>query len=157
MSHGRNITDKQTRMRGNASRMSHVYKKERVLVGCEDVSCCALSLNFFMPSLTMTILSLIMPDLLMKKQQSSPRKSITHLLQLWGDTIHSCFEGKITIWKMRVPSREKTDGIHLAQEDNCSHLSVCCSLLESHSMFLKSFNSIINDSGLVDIKASFFL
>jgi hypothetical protein len=41
----------------------HGYKKERILVGCEDVSCCALSLHFLTPSLTM-------PDLLVKKQQS---------------------------------------------------------------------------------------
>jgi hypothetical protein len=53
----------------NHSGMSHGYKEERILVGCEDVSCCALSLRFFflIPSLTM-------PDLLVKKQQSSPRK-----------------------------------------------------------------------------------
>jgi hypothetical protein len=37
MRHGRNITARQTRMRGTASRMSHGYKEERIFVGCEDV------------------------------------------------------------------------------------------------------------------------
>jgi hypothetical protein len=36
-------------MRVTASRMSHEYKEERILVGCEDVSCYALSLRFFSP------------------------------------------------------------------------------------------------------------
>jgi hypothetical protein len=65
--HGRNIRAKQTRMRGTTNGMSHGYKEEIILVGCEDVSWCALSLGFFIPPLTM-------PDLLVKKQQSSPRK-----------------------------------------------------------------------------------
>jgi hypothetical protein len=47
MRHGRNIRARQTRMRRIASRMSHGYKEERISVGCEDVSCCALSLRFF--------------------------------------------------------------------------------------------------------------
>jgi hypothetical protein len=38
MRHGRNIRARQTRMRGTASRMSH-GNEERILVGCEDVSC----------------------------------------------------------------------------------------------------------------------
>jgi hypothetical protein len=45
--HGRNIKARQTRMRGTANGMSHGYREERILVGCEDVSCCALSLSFF--------------------------------------------------------------------------------------------------------------
>jgi hypothetical protein len=68
MRHGRNIRARQTRMWGNTRGMSHGHKEERILVGCEDVSYCALSLSFLkIPSLTM-------PDLLVKKQQSSPRK-----------------------------------------------------------------------------------
>jgi hypothetical protein len=67
MRHGRNISSRQTRMRGTASGMRHGYKEERILVGCEDVSCCALSLSFFIPSL-------IILDLLVKKQQSYPGK-----------------------------------------------------------------------------------
>jgi hypothetical protein len=47
MRHGRNIIARQTRMRGTTSEMSHGYQGERILVGCEDVSCCALSLSFF--------------------------------------------------------------------------------------------------------------
>jgi hypothetical protein len=47
MKHGRNIMARQTRMRGTTSGMSHGYKEERILVGCVDVSCCALSLFFF--------------------------------------------------------------------------------------------------------------
>jgi hypothetical protein len=47
MRHGKNIKVRQTRMRGTANRMSHGYKEERILVGCEDVSCCTLSLSFF--------------------------------------------------------------------------------------------------------------
>jgi hypothetical protein len=39
MKHGRNIRARQTRMIGTTSRMSHGYKEERILVGCEDVSC----------------------------------------------------------------------------------------------------------------------
>jgi hypothetical protein len=65
--HGRNIKARQTRIRGTANARSHGYKEERVLVGCEDVSSCALSLSFF-------TLSLTMPDLLVKKQQLSPKK-----------------------------------------------------------------------------------
>jgi hypothetical protein len=38
MRHGRNIIGTQTRMRGNASGMSHGYKQESILVGCQDVS-----------------------------------------------------------------------------------------------------------------------
>jgi hypothetical protein len=75
MRHGRNIGTRQLRMRGAASGMSHGYKEERILVGCEDVNCCALSLSFF-------ILSLTMSDLLVKKQQSSLRKRHTCLFQL---------------------------------------------------------------------------
>jgi hypothetical protein len=45
--HGRNIKVRQTRMRGTASGLSHEYKEERILVGCKDVRCWALSLNFF--------------------------------------------------------------------------------------------------------------
>jgi hypothetical protein len=47
MRHGRNNVARQTRMRGTTSGMSHGYKEERISVGCEDVSCCALSLSFF--------------------------------------------------------------------------------------------------------------
>jgi hypothetical protein len=47
MKHGRNIRDRQTRMRGTASRISPGYKEDRILVGCEDVCCCALPLRFF--------------------------------------------------------------------------------------------------------------
>jgi hypothetical protein len=39
MRHGRNMTAKQTRKRGNTSGMIHGYKEERILVGCKDVSC----------------------------------------------------------------------------------------------------------------------
>jgi hypothetical protein len=56
-----------TKMRGTTSGMSHGYKEERILVGYENVLCCSLSLSLFIPSLTMT-------DLLVDKQQSSPRK-----------------------------------------------------------------------------------
>jgi hypothetical protein len=34
-------------MRGTTSGISHGYKEERILVGREDVSCCALSPRFF--------------------------------------------------------------------------------------------------------------
>jgi hypothetical protein len=34
-------------MTGTSKRMSHGYKEERILVGCEDVNCCALSLRWF--------------------------------------------------------------------------------------------------------------
>jgi hypothetical protein len=60
MRHGMNITARKTRIRGTASGMRHGYKEERILVGCEDVSCWALSLSLFSLSVTM-------PDLLMKK------------------------------------------------------------------------------------------
>jgi hypothetical protein len=53
---------------------------ERILVGCDDVSCCALSLSFLNQSLTM-------PGLLVSKQQSSPKKRHSCLFQLWGDLI----------------------------------------------------------------------
>jgi hypothetical protein len=36
-------------MRGTTRRMNHGYKEETILVGCEDVNCCALSLAFFYP------------------------------------------------------------------------------------------------------------
>jgi hypothetical protein len=74
MRHGRNIIARQTRMTGTTSRMSHVYKEERILVGCEDVSGCALSL-FLIPSLTT-------PNLLVKKQHSSPKSRHSPLFQL---------------------------------------------------------------------------
>jgi hypothetical protein len=45
--HSRNIKARQTRMRGTANEMRYAYKEERILVGCEDVSCCTLSLRFF--------------------------------------------------------------------------------------------------------------
>jgi hypothetical protein len=61
--HGRNIKARQIRMRGTANGIRHGYKEERISVGYEDVSCCAL-LSF--------LLSLTMSDLLVKKQQSSP-------------------------------------------------------------------------------------
>jgi hypothetical protein len=64
MRHSRNITAGQKRMRVTASRMSHGYKEKRILVGSEDVSSCTLYLSFFF----FLILSLTMPDLLMKKQ-----------------------------------------------------------------------------------------
>jgi hypothetical protein len=51
MRHGRNITARQIRMRGTISGMSHGYKEKRILAGCEDVSCCALSLRFFLSCL----------------------------------------------------------------------------------------------------------
>jgi hypothetical protein len=50
MSHDRNSRVRQRRMRGNTCEMSHGYKEERILVGCEGVSCCALSLRFFYPA-----------------------------------------------------------------------------------------------------------
>jgi hypothetical protein len=43
--HGRNIKARQTRMRGNHQWNQH--KEERISVGCEHVSCSALSLSFF--------------------------------------------------------------------------------------------------------------
>jgi hypothetical protein len=39
---------RQTRLIGTANGMSHGYKEERISVGCEDVSCCALSLRFLL-------------------------------------------------------------------------------------------------------------
>jgi hypothetical protein len=95
-----------------------------------------------------------MPDLLVKKQQSSPRKRYNppfSAMRRSHSFIPSCFEGKITIGKMG-PSRGKTHGIHLAQEDHCSH--VHCSLLDIGIEFLKFFSSIMNDLGLADIKAA---
>jgi hypothetical protein len=53
-------------MSGTASGMSHRYKEERILIGCEDVSCCAFSLSFF-------ILSLTTPELLVKKKNKKPK------------------------------------------------------------------------------------
>jgi hypothetical protein len=78
MRHGRNIRARQTRMRGTVIRMSHEYKKERILIHCEGVSCCALSLSFFIPSLTMA-------DILVKKNKNNnplPGKDIVCLFQL---------------------------------------------------------------------------
>jgi hypothetical protein len=76
MRHGRNIISRQIRMRGTSSSISRGYKEEGILVDCKDVSCCALSLSvFFIPSLNT-------PDLLVKKQQSSPRKTHSLLFQL---------------------------------------------------------------------------
>jgi hypothetical protein len=53
------------------------YKEERVLVGCEDVSCCAISLNLF-------TLALTMPDLVKKQVFPTlcPEKGINCLFQL---------------------------------------------------------------------------
>jgi hypothetical protein len=54
-------------MKGITKGMSHGYNEERILVGCVDVICYALSLSLFTPSLTM-------PQLLVKK--SSSRKKL---------------------------------------------------------------------------------
>jgi hypothetical protein len=42
----KNIKARQTRMRAAAHGVSHEYKEESILVGCEDVNCCALPLSF---------------------------------------------------------------------------------------------------------------
>jgi hypothetical protein len=46
--HGTNLKARQTWMRGTTNGMSHGYKEERISAGCEDGSCCALSLSFLL-------------------------------------------------------------------------------------------------------------
>jgi hypothetical protein len=101
MRHGRNISTRQTRMRGTASGMRHGYKEERILVGCEDVSCCALSLSFFIPSL-------IILDLLVKKQQSYPGKGQSPPFSLRGALIPSCFVGSPPLMNQSDPGLQKS-------------------------------------------------
>jgi hypothetical protein len=72
MRHGRNTKARQTRMRGTASGMNHGYKEERISVDCEDVRAQQLALSFFF----FFLLSLTMPDLLVKKQSSPKRHSL---------------------------------------------------------------------------------
>jgi hypothetical protein len=72
-------------MGGTANGMSHVYKEERIFVGCEVISCFALSLRFFYP----------VPDsarlIDCKNNSLPPQKGINHLFQLLGNLVLYCF------------------------------------------------------------------
>jgi hypothetical protein len=54
-------------------------------------------------------------------------------------------------------SRQREDQWHLLNPGRPLFPTVGCSLLEIGNMFPKSLSGIMNDPGLVDIKATFFL
>jgi hypothetical protein len=65
-------------------------------------------------------------------------------------------EGKVTIGKIKE-SKQREDPWHPLSPGRSLFPAVCCSLLEIGNTFPKCLSGIMNNPGLVDIKAAFFL